>query len=483
MRSSWWWMSVFGRGAPRRGVAQARPGRRAGRTGRTAGRRRSARRWRRRRSAPSSMPIAVAATMNGSDVACRSAGDRRARGAEQRRGRAARAARARRAARRGTAGPSSSVEAPASSASRSNRTPLVTKKTGMKKPKPIASSLRRKSGCVITSSRSTSESIAPARNAPRMTSRPSASASAANADEQHERAADADLRGRVLQAQEVGADARASARRRAATTSTTAASANSAPSSSSVDADPALAGEEQRQQDDRAEVGDRRGGDDQLPERASEISPASLSTGTSTPSDVAHRMIATSSGVSTSPPACERRARRRRAIANESDEAEPRRAAATGRAAASKSISRPARKSRNASPISATPRRLVDLDQAEHRRADDDPRDDLQHDRRQPYAREEAEQRAARANATATTRRRSSNEGMRRSRLPPAFVTRTWWPDAPGARRRRRCRPSRCRTRSARRSSGSRQRRAVRPGEVGVDAVAARTDQYSAWPL
>ena len=34
-----------------------------------------------------------------------------------------------------------------------------------------------------------------------------------------------------------------------------------------------------------------------------EISPASLSTGTITPSDVAHRMIATSSGVSTSPPA------------------------------------------------------------------------------------------------------------------------------------------------------------------------------------
>ena len=33
-----------------------------------------------------------------------------------------------------------------------------------------------------------------------------------------------------------------------------------------------------------------------------EISPASLSTGTSTPSEVAHRMIATSSGVSTSPP-------------------------------------------------------------------------------------------------------------------------------------------------------------------------------------
>ena len=37
--------------------------------------------------------------------------------------------------------------------------------------------------------------------------------------------------------------------------------------------------------------------------KVEEISPASLSTGTITPSDVAHRMIATSSGVSMSPPA------------------------------------------------------------------------------------------------------------------------------------------------------------------------------------
>ena len=35
---------------------------------------------------------------------------------------------------------------------------------------------------------------------------------------------------------------------------------------------PALAGEEQRQQDDRAEVGDRGGGDDQLPERGGDLS-------------------------------------------------------------------------------------------------------------------------------------------------------------------------------------------------------------------
>ena len=42
------------------------------------------------------------------------------------------------------------VDAPASSASRSKRTPVVTKNAGRKKPKPIASSLRRKSGCVIS---------------------------------------------------------------------------------------------------------------------------------------------------------------------------------------------------------------------------------------------------------------------------------------------------------------------------------------------
>ena len=49
-----------------------------------------------------------------------------------------------------------------------------------------------------------------------------------------------------------------------------------------------------------------------------EISPASLSTGTSTPSEVAHRMIATSSGVSTRPPALEPEADTTSAIANES---------------------------------------------------------------------------------------------------------------------------------------------------------------------
>ena len=82
------------------------------------------------------------------------------------------------------------------------------------------------------------------------------------------------------------------------------------------------------------------------------ISPASLSTGTSTPSDVAHRMIATSSGVSTSPPALSS-SDTATAIAN--DSAKP---AAVSRSSGprsfSNSISSPARNSTNASPISAT---------------------------------------------------------------------------------------------------------------------------------
>ena len=51
------------------------------------------------------------------------------------------------------------------------------------------------------------------------------------------------------------------------------------------------------------EVGDRAGGDDELAERRARSRPASLSTGISTPSEVADSAIATSSGVSTSPPA------------------------------------------------------------------------------------------------------------------------------------------------------------------------------------
>ena len=131
-------------------------------------------------SSPSSIPIAAAATMNGSDVAWRipaiaarcpptsclyrSAGTPRT---------------ASSAARK--IGTITSAFVLPNSASRSKFRPVVTKNTGMNTPNPIASSLRRNSGCVIAWSRSTSVRIAPAANAPRITSRPSVSASATNA--------------------------------------------------------------------------------------------------------------------------------------------------------------------------------------------------------------------------------------------------------------------------------------------------------------
>ena len=114
----------------------------------------------------------------------------------------------------------------------------------------------------------------------------------------------------------------------------------------------ARGGEEQRQQHDRGEVGDRRGRDGGLTQLATSTWPASLSTGTTRPSDVADRVMATSSGrhepsrrVNPTPAADAQRQRESGSRA--------RRAAATGRAAGRTSISSPARNSRNASPNSA----------------------------------------------------------------------------------------------------------------------------------
>ena len=122
-----------------------------------------------------------------------------------------------------------------------------------------------------------------------------------------------------------------------------------------------------------------------------EISPASLSTGTSTPSEVAQRMIATSSGVSTSPPAVEpeRDDERDREREREAERGQPQHAPAQplelDLEAGEEQHEREPEEREHLD-------RLVDLDPAEHRRADDDPGDDLEHDRRQPHAREEAEQ-------------------------------------------------------------------------------------------
>ncbi len=85
--------------------------------------------------------------------------------------------------------------------------------------------------------------------------------------------------------------------------------------------------------------------------KVDEISPASFSTGTITPSDVAHRTIATRRGVSTSPVA-RSPSDTSTAIANETANpiAVMRR---TGPRSLSNSISSPARKSTNARPMSA----------------------------------------------------------------------------------------------------------------------------------
>jgi hypothetical protein len=72
------------------------------------------------------------------------------------------------------------VDPLANSAFRSNRSPLVTKKIGMNTQKPTVSSLSRKCGCVIASTRSINDRSAPAANAPRIVSSLTCAASAVN---------------------------------------------------------------------------------------------------------------------------------------------------------------------------------------------------------------------------------------------------------------------------------------------------------------
>ena len=271
----------------------------------------------------------------------------------------------------------------------------------MKKPKPTASSLRRKSGWVITSSRSASETIAPAMNAPRIASSPSVSASAAKPTSSTSAA-----RTRICAV--VSCRRRRSARMRIEC---------SAPRTTSEDGRgeqeqraqqqqrrprPALAREEDREQDDRPEVGDRRGGDDQLPEGGGDLARV-----------LEHR---------------DEHAERRRA---EDDRDQQRR------------VHQPARleperddegdREREREPEQRDPQhlpaqlleldlqagqeeherepeqrdhldRLVDLDDPEHRRADDDPGDDLEHDGGELHARERG--RAAAARRTRSPSRR-----------------------------------------------------------------------------
>ena len=151
-------------------------------------------------------------------------------------------------------------------ASRSYLTPVVTKKIGMKIPKPAASSLRRKSGWVIARSRSTSEMIAPAMKAPRMTSSPSSVASATSPMSRTKARADADLRGGVLQAAQDVAQAPGVLDARDQQRDEHGDHEQPAEQDDLRRGGARLAREEEREQDHGGEVGDRARGDDELPE-------------------------------------------------------------------------------------------------------------------------------------------------------------------------------------------------------------------------
>ena len=119
--------------------------------------------------------------------------------------------------------------------------------------------------------------------------------------------------------------------------------------------------------------------------------PASLSTGITTPSEVADRAIATNTGSPTRP-AASSPSPTSSAIANES--AKPSSAAPQQRPAQPLEVDLQAGEEEQHREAEQREHghRLVDLDPAEAARTDDDPGDDLEHDGRQPQARCEAEQ-------------------------------------------------------------------------------------------
>ena len=156
-------------------------------------------------------------------------------------------------------------------ASRSYLTPVVTKKIGMKIPKPAASSLRRKSGWVMARSRSTSEMIAPAMNAPRMTSSPSSVASATSPMSRTKAA-----RMRICAVVSCRRR-RTSPRRRECSTPAIEQRDEHGDHEQPAEQDDLrrggarLAREEEREQDHGGEVGDRARGDDELAEGRADL--------------------------------------------------------------------------------------------------------------------------------------------------------------------------------------------------------------------
>ena len=170
--------------------------------------------------------------------------------------------------------------------------PLLTKNTGMRKPNPIASSLVRKRGW-LAESRSTMLTTTPARNAPRMLSSPNRSASAVNA--MSSTTANRTRISAVVSCSRSSTSPSARHADRPHDDTTTPAiptrTANADDQHEAAAGAAVRCGEEQRQQHDRGEVGDGRG-DDRLSARPRRRDwPASLSTGTTSPSDVADSAI------------------------------------------------------------------------------------------------------------------------------------------------------------------------------------------------
>ncbi|MDP1849532.1 MAG: hypothetical protein Q8K79_17230 [Solirubrobacteraceae bacterium] len=208
-------------------------------------------------------------------------------------------------------------------------------------------------------------------------------------DEHDDRAAHADLRGRVLEAVQVLCDAARALGLRDDEIQRHAHRRQRADQQQRRGRATALAGEQQRQQDDRAEVGDRPARDDVAAQRRGDLAGI-----------LEHR---------------DDHAQRRR---REDDRDEQRRLHESPglERVAERDGDRERRKPRERRELEHAAAQLleldlqageeqqedqaderddgdrrVDLDPAEHRRADDDPQDDLQHDGRQPQTRQQSE--------------------------------------------------------------------------------------------
>ena len=178
--------------------------------------------------------------------------------------------------------------------------PLVTKKTGIKTPKPIASSFRRNCGCVIIWSPSISLRITPATNAPRMVSSPSTEASATKATSSM-KAPRTRICAVVSWSRSSTAAMRFERSRRRITKAKPAASSAKPPSSTSFVA-VLVASREKKSVSRMIEPNSANMAPAMTSCPKSEaLSPASFSTGMTIPNPVATRMIAMSSGDTTCP--------------------------------------------------------------------------------------------------------------------------------------------------------------------------------------